>query len=279
MSEYIRGGGLVPNGPAANANIPTTLANISFNQFYGAQNAFIIGSSGSPVNIGAQTDFNLRTWCVAQGWNGLYPLLAYVNVNAEIKASSVVTFAFAVASAGQSFPASSSINITVNAGQYIVGSGGVGGDGGSGGPGGDGGVGGVAFYCPPTVSASLVNITNNGIIGGGGGGGGGGGYDVNSAGIGGGGGGGAAYANGGLSGFGADGWSATQTAGGAGGTPYHDGGYGGDGGGLGGAGYEGAPAGSPGGWGGGVGGLAGAATNGAANVTWLATGTRYGSVG
>jgi hypothetical protein len=43
LSEYIRGGSLVPNGPTANANIPTTAlpnSNIQFSDFYSAVNVY-----------------------------------------------------------------------------------------------------------------------------------------------------------------------------------------------------------------------------------------------
>lgn len=51
ISEYKRGGSLVPNGPSANVNIPTTNADIQFSDFFGAVNAVqityeIIGGGG-----------------------------------------------------------------------------------------------------------------------------------------------------------------------------------------------------------------------------------------
>ena len=51
LSEYKRGGSLVPNGPSQNANIPTSNANIQFSDFFGSVNAVtmtyeIIGGGG-----------------------------------------------------------------------------------------------------------------------------------------------------------------------------------------------------------------------------------------
>ena len=68
MSEYRRGGGLVPNGPPQNNNIPTTNSNISFSNFYGSINL--------ATNLTNQTTFSrpvgtIRTAEFLFGTNGV----------------------------------------------------------------------------------------------------------------------------------------------------------------------------------------------------------------
>lgn len=66
MSEYIRGGSLVPNS-GSNGNIPTTTSNMRVSQFYGAARIqfFTISSS--------QQQLNLATYLSGQGWDGSAP--------------------------------------------------------------------------------------------------------------------------------------------------------------------------------------------------------------
>lgn len=45
LSDYIRGGALVANGLARNANIPTVASNLKFSQFYGAEAASVISGN------------------------------------------------------------------------------------------------------------------------------------------------------------------------------------------------------------------------------------------
>ena len=168
----------------------------------------------------------------------------------------------------------------------IVGRGGTGGTGSIGGNG-QRGTNGAAGGLALSVSSAII-FTNNGIIGGGGGGGGGGaGGDGGPEGFGGGGGGGAGFGTGGpLNKNGATndygqraGNDGTATTAGAGGSGGSFGGYGNDRWGW--FGGSGGPLGSTGSNGGGLGqpaGAGGAAVTGNSNITWIAFGTRYGSI-
>ncbi len=192
-------------------------------------------------------NYNLRARALAAGWNGLAPLDAEVTVaaGAVVGASATAAYAF---DTGTGFPAGTRLALVNNG--YVVGAGGAGGAAGSG-----GGAGG------PALRAQYpLKLANAGVIGGGGAGGAGyfeQGYDSEgptwTLALGGGGG--AGYAPGpGGSGANGSGSPGTLAAGGAGGRI--PGNAAGNGGGLGG----------------------GACVNGNANVTWLATGTRYGSL-
>ena len=55
LSEYKRGGSLVPSGPSANANIPTTNADIQFSDFFGAVNEVDLSQALTPVTINGQS--------------------------------------------------------------------------------------------------------------------------------------------------------------------------------------------------------------------------------
>ena len=207
-----------------------------------------------------QTNLNLRTWALANGWDGLGAVT--VTINAGVVVYSTTTAGYALTISG-SFPGGVSL---VNNG-VILGAGGGGGSAGSGtGAGSAGQAGG-----PAMVVSTAVSITNNNrIAGGGGGGGGGGGYEDTSAkppvsysgGAGGGG-----IGNGPPNG--------TLTAAGAGASgAFGLGGTGGNGGTYGAAGasggaYTGA---------GGAGGAAGACLSGNSFITWVALGTRNGTI-
>ena len=54
ISEYVRGGSLVPNGPSANANIPTSTSNIQWSDFYGAVNEVDLSQALTPVTINGE---------------------------------------------------------------------------------------------------------------------------------------------------------------------------------------------------------------------------------
>lgn len=54
ISEYVRGGSLVPDGPSANANIPTSTSNIQFSDFYGAVNETDLSQVLTPVTINGE---------------------------------------------------------------------------------------------------------------------------------------------------------------------------------------------------------------------------------
>lgn len=283
------------------AGVPTGA--ISLSSFYGKSNAFAFTISSN------QTNANLRTLAVNAGWNQSTKVIATIASGVYCSSNSTGTPGLTI---NGSFPN----GVDLINGGFIIGMGGAGGNGswvqtndtqvaGS-----NGSAGGLAL----SVS-SAVSITNNGTIGGGGGGGGGGrggragvessGKDTFTAGVGGGGGGGgrsgaAANSSGGTSplptGYtynnagspGGSGTSGGAGGGGAGGTrtvAYNiTAGSGGSGGGWGSAGSSGT-SGSTNTqlqflWAGGPysGGSAGGAVSGNSNVTWVATGTRLGSI-
>ncbi len=249
---------------------------ISMSNGYGKANQFAFSITS------AQTNANLRTLAVNAGWDQSTKVVATINSGVVMTSNTVGTPGLTINGA---FPGGVEL---VNGGTIVGrgGNGGVGGGSGNG-VGGGGGAGGLALRIQ-----SAVSIRNNGTIAGGGGGGGGGGRfvltggtpkDPTSTSYGGGGGGGGRSSN-------------TNSSGGGGGSP--GGAAGGTGTfssqGSGGAGRSGtARGGNGGGWGsggaggarysngslGGAGGGGGAATSGQANVTWLATGTRLGSLG
>lgn len=241
-------------------------------------NSLAVTGPAFPLVISANTtDVNL--WNLAQnsGWNTFQQLIVTINAGVYIGSSSTGTYALTVFG---NFPSGVSI---INNG-YILGAGGDGGTGNAG----VGAAGGPAILAF-TQSLGTLFITNNGVIGGGGGGGGGGGTGDRLSGSGSGGGGGAGYVvgAGGVCAYAgsfnlANGSAGTFTAGGAGGPPGTNGTYGADGyGGSGGTGGGLGAAGSTGGAGivsGGAGGAGGACVSGNSYITWLVTGTRYGTI-
>jgi hypothetical protein len=240
--------------------------------------------SGTPYTISADTtNYNLRAAMVAAGWNQTSPLDIALTINSGIviSANSTASPGFVIDGA---YPAGSIIRIINNG--YIIGMGGAGGNGRTQTYVGkslvvatyetSGLAGGTALSVAPTVPANVsVRITNNGVIGGGGGGGGGAASLAQTTSPGGG---------GGQTGR-------TNSAGGGGGYGSYSGTFAGAGAGLvpGGHGNSGAG----GGWGAGGaqgwawpgdyvvtnGGAGGPATAGNANITWIVTGTRYGTLG
>lgn len=246
---------------------------ISLSNGYGKANqfAFTIASN--------QTNANLRTLAVNAGWNQSTKVVATINSGVQISASSTGSPALTV---NGSFPG----GVQLINGGVIVGKGGAGGNGAwnvgfsdqNGKPGGGGGT-------ALSVSVALTLNNGSGTISGGGGGGGGGALGATCyQGGGGGGGGGNGTGAGGAGGL-AD---RNGNAGSAGGT--FSGGGGGAGGtqvdatgGAGGAGGSNASAGAAGSnasaGAGGSGGAAGAAVSGNSNITYISTGTRYGSIG
>ena len=270
---------------------------ISMSDGYGKSSQFAFSITST------QTNANLRTLAVNAGWDQSTAVVATINSGVVMTSNTVGTPGLTINGA---WPGGIEL---VNNGT-IVGRGGNGGAGGRGGTGpitiddstagSAGSAGGLAL----TISVA-ASIRNNGTIaGGGGGGGGGGGFAAPGGsakdptytkyGAGGGGGGRSSNTNsaGGALGPGAlasgtAGAAGTFSASGRGGTggtggttryysPHNIGGYGGDWGSAGVAGlrYFGNMGKNAGGGGGG-----GAATSGQANVTWLATGTRLGSLG
>ena len=301
LSEYYRGGGLVPNAPA-NAAIPTS-GQIAIGDFYGAVNRVAINLviSGNAYNYDV---YDNRGPTYAPGSSDI---TVTVNPGVTVGSTSVPAYAMLVPS---SFGPGDTVTIINNG--TIQGMGGTGGTGGAvvnvpgtGAltPGNPGGGGGNAIYVNrPTV------ITNNGTVasGGGGGGGGGAGSVQQPAKVpyrsGGGGGGGGAGFNGGVAGAGGPAYSGapsnfrsgtpgsagTSPAGGAGAPRYFfpvnpslgSAGPGGAGGGRGAAGSAGGASitgGNP-SRPGGPGGAAGNYIVGNPFVTWPATGTRQGGV-
>jgi len=254
LSEYYRGGGLVPNTPG-NAAIPTS-GQIAMNNFYGAANrtAVALTISGNTYNYDVYA--NRGPAYVA----GATDVTVTVNPGVFVGSTSTGAYALLVPSA---FNPGDNVTIVNNG--VIIGMGGAGGAGGSGSPAAPGqgspgaGGGNAIFVNRPTT------ITNNGVVAGGGGGGGGGGRP--SAKFNGGAGGGGAGFNGGPP-------NGTPTAGGAGGGSSPPGGAGGAGGGRG---SPGSP-GQTGAGGGGSGGGTGSYLVGNPFVTWPAFGTRQGNV-
>ena len=275
------------------AGVPS--GTISLSNFYGKSSLFAF-------NITSANSVNLRTAAIAAGWNQSSALQATIPAGNTIGSSSSGGAALDISGA---FPGGLTL---VNSGT-IQGAGGGGGNGGyywgfgapipagdphRGRPGSAGGTG-IAISSP-------VSINNAGTIAGGGGGGGGGGWGQNNvptpkgfntsfpSGGGGGGGAGSIVGAGGAGGGGGDGnngtpanpgSAGTSTTGGAGGatTPASisipcTGGAGGARGTAGSPGQPGQPSNSP----AQAGGAAGFYVTGNASVTWIATGTRIGSV-
>jgi hypothetical protein len=232
------------------------------------------------------TNINLNSLATSLGWGGTLPIVFTLTINNGVTLGSSSTSNPALLIS--SFPAGTEVYIINNG--YIVGAGGAGGNGAYRAAGGAGSNGGDALSI-----AYATNITNNNTIGGGGGGGGGGAGADTWSGGGGGGGAGNIVGAGGLGSTGVPNGSAgTLTTGGARGTPYAVGGsgngigwYGGAGGNLGQNGAVGDGTYIYGGGnnnpflGNGAAGTAGncTSTGSNANITWLVTGTRLGTLG
>jgi len=273
LSEYYRGGGLVPNSPI-NAAVPTS-GQIAIGDFYGATNRVAI-----PLTLSTNSfNYDVYTNRGPTYSAGISDITVTVNPGITVGSTSAPTYSLLVPSA---FNPGDTVTIINNG--LIQAMGGAGGRGGNypAGPGSPGSVGGNAVYINrPTT------ITNNGTIAGGGGGGGGGAHFVGAKGqqpAAGGGGGGGAGTNGGAGGAAGSvvpgvqsasaGSPGTSPAGGGGG-PAPRGNNGGAGGGRGAAGSAGVTDGPrPGGSGGGAGNY----IVGNPFVTWPATGTRQGGV-
>ena len=244
------------------AGVGASPATIAITNLSGKSNeyAFTISSN--------QTNANLRTLALNAGWPGTARVAATIGSGIQISSTSTGTPALTV---NGSFPGGVSL---VNTG-VIVGKGGAGGNGGDNpSAGGSGAGGGTAL----AVSVALTLTNGSGTISGGGGGGGGGagaGDPCFNLG-GGGGGGGNGFGAGGTQGspqvVGAGGSAGGQLSGGAGGSAgAPSGGSGGSNAASGGTGSGGA---GP----GGSGGSGGAAITGNSNITYVSTGTRYGSI-
>jgi hypothetical protein len=251
------------------AGVGASPATIAITNLSGKSNeyAFTISSN--------QTNANLRTLAVNAGWDQSTKVAATIGSGVQISSTRTGTPALTV---NGSFPGGVSL---INTG-VIVGKGGGGGNGrdqgqpGSGGAGSSGGTG-------LAVSVALTVTNASGTISGGGGGGGGGGGIVICcvfAAGGGGGGGGNGFGAGGSGGNneGVPGSTGGQLSGGGGGGGGPSGGSGGSNAasgasGSGGRMFDGGPP-VP----GGSGGSGGAAITGNSNITYVSTGTRYGSI-
>lgn len=265
---------------------------ISMSDGYGKSNQFEFSITSNT------NDANLRTLAVSAGWNQSSKVVATINSGVYISSSSTGSAALTI---DGSWPG----GVELNNNGIIAGRGGNGGvsggwNGGYPTNGSPGSSGGGAL----SVSSSVTIYNNNIIAGGGGGGGGGGhagfsGYECGGTSSGGGGGGGRSNVNYYSSGGGVGTVYLGGAAGNSGGTGTHNAaGSGGNGGVVNSCNSSSAGnGGSGGGWGsgggsgnsgssgngsvgsGGGGGSAGYAVSGNSNITWGATGTRYGSIG
>ncbi len=285
------------NDAAVRALLGKASGAISLNDAYGKSNTFSFTISSN------QTNANLRTLAVNAGWNQSSKVIATIASGVYCSSNSTGTPGLTI---NGSFPS----GVDLINGGFIIGMGGNGGAG-SGGSGSSSVAGSAGAAGGLALSVSVaVSITNNKTLGGGGGGGGGGrtgiytyvdgNKDSRLACVGGGGGGGgrsgvAANSSGGAGGpatgqdssypgsAGSSGTSSAAGGGGAGGVGIVSvtGGAGGAGGGWGSAGSTGGNTSGltsntrPGPYSGGSG---GGAITGNSNITWVAFGTRLGSI-
>lgn len=269
LSEYYAGSDyVVDHGVATAAGdygaIPAS-GSISIGDF---RNKFFFKAT---ISANRTSTYNVMTEAQAAGFvPASQTLIAIITINSGIyvvgSSAGAANYAF---DTGTGYTKGATIHLINNG--IIAGRGGAGGAGGSSGNGGAGGQGGSALRTQ--LGSGGLRITNNGTIaaGGGGGGGGGGYFDGKTYYQGGGGGGGRSLgAAGGGTPNGAAG--TTTAAGGGGNGTYADGGSGAAYGGTGGSGQS--PF-----YSGGAGGGPGNCTNGNANITWIATGTRIGTLG
>lgn len=238
---------------------------IAMNQGLGKANQFNLTIASDTANL------DVRAAALAGGWGGSSKVIVTINSGVFVYSNSTGSYAMTISG---SFPGGIEV---VNNGTIVGGGGGGARASDLNTPGlrTNGGNAGPALYV-----TTAVTFTNSGRIAGGGGGGGSGGYNgVPGDGTGTGGGGGGGIGNGPAAGFFGTGTSGTLTAPGSGanGATYfsYTAGRGGDGGGYGssGASGQGGYSYSP-----GSGGAAGAAVVGNSNITWVATGTRNGSI-
>ena len=154
LSEYYRGGSIIPATTSLNTTIPTSGV-ITFSNFYGTRKAFLFVASITS----ATTSYNLRDAVLAAGWDGTSLVEATVTISATLN-SGASNFAFRTGT----FPSNSVIKI-INNGTIL----GRGGAGAGGSYTATGGAAGDAILIDFNVT-SLDN-TNGYIFGGGGGGG------------------------------------------------------------------------------------------------------------
>jgi hypothetical protein len=145
MSDYVRGGLYVPNGPPVNAGIPTTASNMKFSQYYGATKVFVY----TPTLYGYHANYNMRLEAIAAGWDQIAPLHMIVTLAAGAIVYSANTSDYAFTFGGGAtytifaytgagypatgmnssagFPEGSYLEVILNNGSLIVGAGGKGG--------------------------------------------------------------------------------------------------------------------------------------------------------
>ena len=200
ISEYVRGGSLVPNGPSANADIPTSTSNIQWSDFYGAVNETDLSQVLTPVTINGEDTAKQVTVSsyISSGGILTIPSSLWVWTDSTSTAALIIDIPCTIKNSGK-----------------IIGQGGAG----VGGRQGVGQDGGPAIKINSGVSGvTIINNSGAYIAGGGGGGAG---YEASGyyAGGGGGAGGGLGYASqagGIINAEGAD-YSTTASGGGAGG--------------------------------------------------------------
>jgi hypothetical protein len=274
LSEYYAGGANVPAGTSGTYGAVPSSGTISIRNFYGTQKTAPTFTATISSN---QDRLNLRSWALANGWNGSSPATITLASGVWIYSATTATAALTI---DGSWPGGVTL---INNGNIV----GMGGNGGTAptftgnGPGAGGGTG-IA------VSTSVTIQNNSNVAGGGGGGGSGGTSSLGTYAYyrGGGGGGGrtglADSAGGGGNASGGNGTSGGPGGGGAGlyNTASYYGGNGGSGGGWGASGVAGSAGfSSPTTYPGGSGGGGGLAVSGNGFITWSATGNRYGGLG
>jgi len=154
LSEYYRGGGIIPATTSFNTTIPTS-GLITFSNFYGTQKVFLFVTNITSV----YTSYNIRDNVLAAGWDGS-SLVEAIVTNSTTLSSGGSTFALRTGT----FPSGSVIKI-INNGQIF----GRGGSGAGGSYSATGGAAGDAILLDTNLT-SLDN-TSGYIFGGGGGGG------------------------------------------------------------------------------------------------------------
>lgn len=115
LSEYKRGGSLVPTGPSENSSIPTTNSNIQFSDFYGAVQAVTYA-----INFSAK-QLDLYQYLVGvRGWDQSTPVIFQIPTSYYIYSDNTSIPAMTISSAFNNL-------LTIENSGYIMGKGGEGG--------------------------------------------------------------------------------------------------------------------------------------------------------
>jgi hypothetical protein len=115
LSEYYAGGGLVPAGTTGTYGAIPSNGQISFKQFYGASSVPPTFNITISTN---QTNLNLRTYALSNGWNGTQPAFITIGTGVYIISDTVNTPALTTGS----FPN----GLTIINNGFVVGLGGSG---------------------------------------------------------------------------------------------------------------------------------------------------------